>query len=402
MQLDFLTLYLIILLNSLTMAVIWGAIAGTYRSFHAARYWLASAVLTTFGGALFALDGTEYGRVMLVLGNALCVAGFAFISMGIKVFDGETPRWGLKAALVVAAIVLVTAAGEERSSQNVAIAATQIVPVGLILAYLAGSRHRSLGAAVAGAAAGVAILGQAGEAVTNLLRLAGFMSTGSYYDVAALFLLAAIFGGGLWNIGFLLMAIDRLQANLAALAVTDELTGLPNRRRFMETAAAYAAGHKRAAGEIALLLIDIDNFKTINDRYGHAAGDEALRHVARIAATRLRPTDLLARLAGDEFCAMLPGRDPQAAADVARDLVETVASSPLDWNGDCIALSISAGVSVWSPAASGDVAASLERADLGLYAAKRAGRNGFRLHEEPECDAESAGWRGARAALAAE
>lgn len=384
MQLDFLTLYVIVLLNSLTMAVIWAAIAVTHRDFGAARFWLASSVLTTFGGALFALDGTEHGRIMIIAGNALIVAGFFCIQVGLTVFDDRKPRWEPLLATVGAAILMVALAGDARPSQNVAIAVTQLVPLGLIAAYLACSQHRSLGAIVAGVAAGVAFLGQSGEAITNLLRLTGLMTTGAYYEVAALFLVAAIFGGGLWNIGFLLMAIDRLRASLAALAVTDDLTGLPNRRQFMATAAAYSADRKVAGRGIALLLIDIDEFKTINDSFGHAAGDAALRHVARIASGRLRPTDLLARIAGDEFCAMLPDCGPQAAAAIARDLVETVASSPLDWNGDTIALSISVGATVWRPGESDSIAASLEQADRGLYAAKRGGRNGYHLREVPE------------------
>ncbi len=402
MQLDFLTLYVIVLLNSLTMAVIWAAIAVTHRDFGAARYWLASSVLTTFGGALFALDGTEHGRIMIIAGNALIVAGFFCIRMGLAVFDNRKPGWEPLLVGVGAAILAVALAGDARPGQNVAIAVTQLVPLGLIAAYLVRSRHRSLGAVVAAVAAGVAIIGQSGEAATNTLRLTGLLTTGAYYEVAALFLVAAIFGGGLWNIGFLLMAIDRLRANLAALAVTDDLTGLPNRRQFMATAAAYAGDRKRAERGIALLLIDIDEFKSINDRFGHAAGDAALRHVARIAGARLRPTDLLARIAGDEYCAMLPDCGPQAAAAVARDLVETIASSPLGWNGDTIALSISIGATVWRPGGSVSIAASLEQADRGLYAAKRAGRNGYRLREVPPFEDDGDDRQEPGASLAAE
>lgn len=402
MQLDFLTLYVIVLLNSLTMAVIWGAIAVTHRDFGAARYWLASSVLTTFGGALFALDGTEHGRIMIIGGNALIVAGFFCIRMGLSVFDNRKPRWEPLIAGVGAALLAVTLAGDARPGQNVAMAVTQLVPLGLIAAYLVRSQHRSLGAVVAAIAAGVAFIGQSGEAATNTLRLTGLLTTGAYYEVAALFLVAAIFGGGLWNIGFLLMAIDRLRANLAALAVTDDLTGLPNRRQFMATAAAYSGDRKVAGQGIALLLIDIDEFKAINDTFGHAAGDAALRHVARIAGERLRPRDLLARIAGDEFCAMLPDCGTRGAAEVARDLVESVAANALGWNGDTIALSISVGATVWRPDGSVSVAASLEQADRGLYAAKRAGRNGYHLREVPPFEDDGEDRPAAGASLAAE
>ncbi|HWH00008.1 MAG TPA: diguanylate cyclase [Pilimelia sp.] len=151
----------------------------------------------------------------------------------------------------------------------------------------------------------------------------------------------------------------------ARAAETDPLTGVANRRGFDQIVhALIARTGPPAEQQIAVLVVDMDKFKTINDTLGHAAGDEALRAVARALAGSVRDGDLVARLGGDEFGALLTGADATAAIGIAHRMVEAVRAIP-----DCLA-TVSVGVAGGTAAGVRD---TLRRADEAMYAAKRAG-----------------------------
>ncbi|MEU8656891.1 GGDEF domain-containing protein [Actinoplanes philippinensis] len=169
----------------------------------------------------------------------------------------------------------------------------------------------------------------------------------------------------------------RLQhEQMARAADLDALTGIANRRAFDH--ALEAAGSSPDAGRcrIAVLLIDTDRFKQINDTYGHAAGDAALRAIALALNAQGGPGDLVARLGGDEFAALLDGSDEAAVVDVAVRMVRAVRAIP-----DCPA-TVSIGIAV---APADELPAALERADEAMYAVKRAGGDGVQL-----CDGDEA------------
>lgn len=118
------------------------------------------------------------------------------------------------------------------------------------------------------------------------------------------------------------MTIDRLRAEVADLAMFDDLTGAANRRQFLGRLNEECARSGRGGEAFALLMIDLDDFKEINDNHGHAAGDECLRVFTRAAGSRLRAGDLLARMGGDEFCVLLPATTLREGAMVARHILE--------------------------------------------------------------------------------
>ncbi|MDQ1660549.1 MAG: hypothetical protein QOJ68_529 [Blastococcus sp.] len=173
----------------------------------------------------------------------------------------------------------------------------------------------------------------------------------------------------------LLQERDRSRAYLARieeLAYTDPLTGLPNRRR-LEEQVETAIWNARAGGDaVALLFLDLDGFKDVNDRLGHAAGDELLQNVAERLRARLRRHDLLARLGGDEFLVAVAGLDPatatQEAARVAGDLADAVAA-PVLVRDELVSIGASVGISVY-PNDGEEFAALLHEADLKMYALK--------------------------------
>ncbi|GAA0224611.1 diguanylate cyclase [Cryptosporangium japonicum] len=168
--------------------------------------------------------------------------------------------------------------------------------------------------------------------------------------------------------------IERLRADLAEQAVRDALTGLHNRRHLMSV---LADAEREHTGPLSVALIDVDHFKQVNDRYGHAAGDRVLVAVAHLLASGVRQGDVLARYGGEEFVLLLPGLTSDAAHARVDRLRTVVAGTTLEVAGSTVRVSFSAGVSCGHPPVDAD--ALLEAADLALYAAKRNGRDRVEL-----------------------
>jgi diguanylate cyclase (GGDEF)-like protein len=173
--------------------------------------------------------------------------------------------------------------------------------------------------------------------------------------------------------GFLLLCKEKDDQKMALLATIDSLTGLVNRRAFFERTegARLLAGRMRSP--IALMMIDIDHFKRLNDRFGHATGDEALCVFAATAQQALREHDIMGRLGGEEFALVLPGTDLEGALQAAERLRTAVSAAVLPTSGNEYTMTVSIGVVVIDP--NEHINAALARADHALYAAKSAGRD---------------------------
>ena len=168
---------------------------------------------------------------------------------------------------------------------------------------------------------------------------------------------------------------ERLLKQLHESSTRDALTGAYNRKHFndrMNTELAYALRHKT---NVALILIDIDHFKSVNDTLGHPAGDAVLKSVAKKLQMRLRTEDLFARFGGEEFAVLLRGVHRAGAARLAERLRTTVATVPTVWQNKPVSITISAGCAALSCARTPSEAALLEVADRRLYMAKEQGRN---------------------------
>lgn len=174
-----------------------------------------------------------------------------------------------------------------------------------------------------------------------------------------------------------------VEAELRRWATTDSLTGMANRRHFLEQCERDIQRAARYARPLAVLIFDVDLFKTINDRFGHAVGDTALKTIAEVAAASLRETDVLGRLGGEEFGVLLPETDIPGATDLAERLRAAVAAAPMDANGEPIRLSISVGVAMLH-ADDSSVDVLFARADQALYRAKDTGRNCVVLADPPQ------------------
>ena len=164
-------------------------------------------------------------------------------------------------------------------------------------------------------------------------------------------------------------ALQRIQA----LATQDPLTGLPNRRAAIERLTGELDQRRRPPPQVAVALIDLDHFKRVNDRLGHAAGDEVLRRFAETSRAVLREGDVLARWGGEEFLLILPGAEGQQALEVLGRMRERLAQAPLDDLEAGLVVRFSAGVAVCDDHRTLD--RSIEAADRAMYAAKTGGRD---------------------------
>ena len=170
------------------------------------------------------------------------------------------------------------------------------------------------------------------------------------------------------------LVVARLIQELRWSARHDGLTGLLNRRAMQETIDQELSRSRRAGDTFAVVMLDIDHFKAINDMHGHPAGDHALKHIAAMLQTSVRKVDRVGRFGGEEFIVLLPGVGLAQAAVTAETLRQRLAAQCLQREGEALALSASFGVAEWKGPKE-DPSRLLMRADQALYRAKRAGRN---------------------------
>ena len=364
-SLDFLTLYIVIFLNSLTVCVVWAAFAYRYRPNPAALYWLLGMGLTVVGGAVLAIQGNAGAPVPAIGGNVLIILGFAQFWIGLRRFDGQAGGQKLALAIAALAACAMIACFEFDRGRAVVYAAGQATVMGLSIRHLLRFRQPGVGAIVAVVAFAVAMLGQLMVIGSNISVLIGIMAFPVYYALASCALLCTVFSGAVWNLGFALMMIDRLQTRLAHLSETDELTGVANRRGLQIRLAELS---RQGDQGYSVALFDLDDFKPLNDRYGHAAGDQALAHLGRLLSGGVGPTDFVGRLGGDEFCVVFPGTAHGEALRLAEALRASVSATPFDFAGEEIRLSASVGVAQRAPDEH-DLDVVVE-ADKALYADK--------------------------------
>jgi diguanylate cyclase (GGDEF)-like protein len=176
------------------------------------------------------------------------------------------------------------------------------------------------------------------------------------------------------SILIILMMASDISEKMKDIAVRDQLTGLLNRRGFNEYGEKAFSSARRNGTVLSIIMTDIDRFKYINDRFGHAAGDVALAHFATLFAEGRRREDIVARVGGEEFALLLPGTDLRDAMALADQLCAKVGATPLDLTSIGLPITASFGVAAMSE---NDLTLDdmIRRADRALYRSKRAGRN---------------------------
>jgi diguanylate cyclase (GGDEF)-like protein len=200
------------------------------------------------------------------------------------------------------------------------------------------------------------------------------------------------------------MAKERRELEQRVEALTDALTGLPNRRALFEAVDVLSQHRELKGGPLSVLIFDLDHFKEANDRFGHDVGDRVLKLFARTAAERLNGMSIVARLGGEEFAAVMSGAGPLEAADAAETVRRAFAEAAAFVDGLPVGATVSVGAA-WETSRGGDLDALFRRADAALYVAKRAGRNRLEMlgpdDASPMAEVEAA-IRAARRATAPE
>ncbi|WP_440224841.1 GGDEF domain-containing protein [Dokdonella sp. MW10] len=340
------------------------------------RAWVHGLLLQPLPYVLFALRGEIHDLFSIVFANALLVATFAFQMHALRLFNGRPARVPLFAGLVVATLV-----GEALLTWFWPSLALRIVLVSLVIILLVGfglsalRRRHGVRTRAEQLLGGIFVVGAGLLAARVVVQPAavGFDGApaatlqGIVFTYAALMPVVA-------TSAFMLMVGDRLARDVTRLATRDPLTGVYNRHTLAELANRAYVDAVRRGRPLSIVSLDIDHFKRINDEFGHEAGDAALCRFAGIVAENLRGDDILARMGGEEFVALLPDTDEAAARTLAEMLRQRIADSGFEISGWPVPLRASIGVGTLDASAPG-VGDLLRATDVALHTAKRAGRN---------------------------
>ncbi|MBO0144822.1 GGDEF domain-containing protein [Agrobacterium sp. Ap1] len=381
---DFFTLFVVVLLLNLSHSMLWGMIAYRYKDLLAPRYWLAGSAAGVIGGLALSVQGESGLIANTVAGNGFIILGFYLNLCGTRQFHGDKVQGARTSILVAGSILAMLATFHMWYGRNPVYTLAQSIPLMLTATYLLRIHGRDLGAVVAGIAMLAGVLSHIVIAGGNVLIVIGAAPGLQLYRAASIDLLIFLFASVVWNFGFLISAVERLRTEVERLANEDELTGIANRRLFMKHLSSVCETAHGGQG-FSLLLFDLDSFKTINDKYGHAAGDAALKHVADLITRQLGQGDVFARLGGDEFSLLMIGADVNDAEAIAKRIVGEVGSTPLQWGPLQVPLSVSIGIVSRGPSGL-NPEILLDSADRALYETKRRGRNGYTVFEATDTE----------------
>lgn len=381
------TLWIVFVVNFVALGLVWIYVARSYPNFEAARFWAFAALTASTGAAISMMRDYMNPLIPLTVGGGLLIASCGIASMGIERFYDRALSWRLQAAIVAVGLAGISyyAIAEPNTAARIVIySLVQSIAIGLSL-RLCLSNHdgmRKPGAYLTGVIAILIIAINLARAGMAYFHVGGGVSMMQFNPLQAALVLVLLFLSMMWNFGFLLMAIDRLRAEVADLALLDDLTGVANRRQLLTRLTEECARSDRAIQPFAVLAIDLDGFKDINDNHGHGAGDECLRIFAATVQSRLRASDLLARMGGDEFCVVLPAATAREAAAVARQLLDVCAEQPVTWQGTTLNIGVSIGIAQWSHDGCRTPEQLMAAADQALYAAKKQGKARFAMSDE--------------------
>jgi diguanylate cyclase (GGDEF)-like protein len=402
MMLSVPTLWTAFVVNFLALGLIWAYVMRSYPAFEAARFWTGSAFAAAFGTMLVMLRMVADSLLPLLAGGTALIFAACLATMGIKRFFNQPVTWrgaALITGLSFAGITLFLFGYDSETMRIMVYSVGQSVPLVLALKWLMSRQDGRInpGARLAGLVT-ILILGiYVARAVFKLFNIGGEFSFVHFNTPQSVMILVLMFLSMAWNFGFLLMAIERLRNEVADLALLDDLTGVGNRRHLLQRLTEECARSERSREPFALLVIDLDGFKLINDTHGHAAGDACLQHFTLMTQTRLRPGDMLARTGGDEFCVVLPGSTLREGAIIARRIIDVCREDAAACVGADIPIAVSIGVAQWTVETGVFPDRLIAAADHALYVAKKEGKNRHAVYDlspplapEPDAAAEPA------------
>jgi diguanylate cyclase (GGDEF)-like protein len=378
MNLDVNTLFLVTVYVEVILGLLLLFVWAQNTAVTAVAWWGFADLVRAGSIMLFGQYGAVPDLVSIDLANALLFTAFALTWTGARVFDHRAPKPILMFAgaalwLVVCRVPWVYEAFDHRV----------LVSSGIITAYTWATAYEFWrGRNEALVSRWPAILLLFAHGALYLLRtplgamLPGLPTTNEVFDSVWLTVLS--FEALLFTIAIafilLAMAKERTEQRHKTAALVDALTGIANRRAFLQDGEAELKRQAAYPRPIAVMLLDLDNFKSINDRFGHAVGDRVLKIFAEVTSGCLRHIDLFGRLGGEEFAAVLRDTSRERALQVAEQIRLGFADATRDVDGAPVVATVSIGI-VISHEAVLDLPALLAQADHALYRAKDSGRN---------------------------
>ncbi len=376
------TLWTAYVVNFLALGLVWAYVTRSYPKFEAARFWTGSAFVAAGGAALAMLRMFTDSMLPLLVASIVLIFAICLAAMGVKRFYDQPVSWrstALISGLTFAGLTFFMVGYDSSAMRVLIYSLGQCLPLALTLKLLLSRQHggSSPGARLAATVAILIIAIYVVRAAANLLpvSVSAGLTFAQFSPLQSVLVLLLMFLSMAWNFGCLLMAMDRLRNEVADLALLDDLTGVGNRRHLLQRLTEECAKSERSGEPFALLVIDLDGFKAINDTYGHAAGDACLQHFTLMAQTRLRPGDMLARSGGDEFCIVLPASTLREGAMIARRVLEVCREDAAACVGADIPIALSIGVAQWTREIGPFPDRLMAAADHALYAAKKDGKN---------------------------
>lgn len=386
MNLDIRTMMVMFSVLNFLFSLLLGIASLHDRGISGLRHWGLASLAISFGFASAYSHFTPGDIGAIVAGAGLLAAGSALQLLGIQAFKSQPCQWWIL-MLAVAVIVgqslwfsLVQPDVRLRAIFNslvfavinLASARALLVPIAMperTAYWLTGSSFLLFSAMYIVRAIAIFFLPTGGYGLHHQIPINSVtFFTGS---INQLFL----------TFGFILMVNYRLATGLENLAVTDPLTGISNRRSLGQVLPRLLSLSQRTQSPLSVMMLDIDRFKAINDRFGHLAGDEILRQLTLIVSKEIRGGDFLARYGGEEFCVLLPSTDENDACKLAERLRHAYEQQVIFWHGNRINSTLSIGIAS-STEVGWDGSALLTAADLALYRAKRSGRNRVEAHSQ--------------------
>jgi len=346
-------------------------------SIHAVAWWGWAHLLRAGSVMLFGMYGQVSDAISIDLANALLFTAFALTWSGARVFDGRAPE---PLYLVGGAILWILGSRAPFFAES--LNAKVLLSSGIITAYTWATAYefwRGRSEPLVSRWPAIFMLFAHGALFllrTPLAQMMPWAPTSQVFDSVWLTVLS--FEALLFTIAIafilLAMAKERTELRHKTAALVDPLTGIANRRAFLEEVSALSQRQTADARPVAVLLADLDHFKSINDRFGHAAGDRVLQVFAQSAAARLGPSDLFGRLGGEEFAILLYDAGREKGLAVAERIRLSFEDAAAEVDGQPVGGTVSMGMVAAEPGYI-DIPALLGRADEALYCAKERGRN---------------------------